>query len=134
MARFAAIALCFLVTAAAAEDRGVAPHFDFAAELLARDAVDVGGRLACAVQVGSEDEIHVRVARGEMDHRVAGDRHRLEFLAHALALLDRGRLAAQGGAGEVLRSERLEEVYGCELWVGEHPEGSGVAVLPPAGI
>jgi iron complex transport system ATP-binding protein len=46
-----------------------------------------------------------------------------------LALLDRGRLVATGTAREVLREDRLADVYRCQLTVRADPSGS-VIVLP----
>ncbi len=54
--------------------------------------------------------------------------------ATRLALMHRGRCVADGSAEEVLGGSLLREVYGEGIWVGPHPGGRGIAVLPwPAG-
>jgi iron complex transport system ATP-binding protein len=42
-------------------------------------------------------------------------------LGHRLLLLDAGRVARLGTAGEVLQAALLERVYGCPVVVGPHP-------------
>jgi iron complex transport system ATP-binding protein len=53
--------------------------------------------------------------------------------ADRLVLLDAGRVVADGSAREVLTTERLNDVYGDGIWVGPHPVGEGIAVLPQRG-
>lgn len=50
--------------------------------------------------------------------------------ADRLVLLDQGQVAADGEPAEVLTAERLTRVYGEGIWVGPHPGGGGMAVLP----
>jgi len=50
--------------------------------------------------------------------------------ADRLVLLDEGAVAAEGPAADVLTPERIGRVYGEGIWVGPHPAGSGIAVLP----
>jgi iron complex transport system ATP-binding protein len=50
--------------------------------------------------------------------------------ADRLVLLARGAVVADGDARSVLLPQRLRDVYGDGVWVGPHPGGQGVAVLP----
>ncbi len=50
--------------------------------------------------------------------------------AQRLVMLDRGRVECTGSAAEVLSAARVARVYGAGIWVGEHPQGGGMAVLP----
>ena len=50
--------------------------------------------------------------------------------ASRIALLHGGTCVADGSAQEVLRAGLLKEVYGEGIWVGPHPGGGTVAVLP----
>ena len=44
------------------------------------------------------------------------------FYADRVAILDRGRLVAEGKPHEVLTEARLSSLYGIDLRVVEHPE------------
>ncbi len=50
--------------------------------------------------------------------------------ASRIFLLHAGRRAAEGSPADVLRADRLREVYGEGIWVGPHPMGGTIAVLP----
>jgi len=59
--------------------------------------------------------------------------HDLNLAAHfadQVILLCEGRVRAQGGVDRVMTAEYLREVYGDDIWVGEHPRGYGTAILP----
>jgi len=59
--------------------------------------------------------------------------HDLNLAAHFAdrgVLLDDGAVRAAGAVGEVLRPEILRGVYGDDIWVGRHPAGDAIAVLP----
>lgn len=53
--------------------------------------------------------------------------------ADRVVLLHEGRCVADGTPREVLESDRLAEVYGEGIWVGEHPASGQLAVLPHVG-
>jgi iron complex transport system ATP-binding protein len=50
--------------------------------------------------------------------------------ASRVVLLHRGSCVAEGDPADVLQEQRIKEVYGEGLWVGAHPAGGKVAVLP----
>lgn len=52
--------------------------------------------------------------------------------ADEIVLLSRGRVAAQGSAGEVMRDGLLSEVYGCPVRTNVTPRGGVPFVLPVA--
>lgn len=59
--------------------------------------------------------------------------HDLNLAAHfadAVVLLDQGRVRAHGPVATVLTPENLGAVYGDDIWVGRHPAGDAVAILP----
>lgn len=53
--------------------------------------------------------------------------------ADRLVLLQEGHVRASGTPGEVLTTDHLNSVFGEEVWVGPHPAGEGIAVLPRPG-
>ena len=60
------VVVCFCcAVGGAAEDRGIAPHFHFPAELVLRNAMDIRYRRTRMLEIRRENEIHVRVFRGE---------------------------------------------------------------------
>ncbi len=70
-------------------------------------------------------------------HAVLCATHDLNLAAtfgHRFAMLQAGRVVAQGSAAEVLTAERLTAVYGQGIWVGRHPEADTIAVLPRPGV
>ena len=75
--------------------------------------------------------------RGHGVVAVLHDLNAASFYADRLLLLDRGRVRAEGGAGEVLRDDVLSEVYRHPLRVLPHPfRGCPMVVTadrPPAG-
>lgn len=50
--------------------------------------------------------------------------------ADSVAVMDRGRIAAQGAPGAVFDDARLSRVYGCRLRLNTVPEGTVPFVLP----
>jgi iron complex transport system ATP-binding protein len=50
--------------------------------------------------------------------------------ASRVVLLHHGESVAEGKPADVLKEELLREVYGDGLWVGAHPAGDRVVVLP----
>ena len=89
-----------------------------------------------------EHQIHVfglisrTVAQGRAAVVVTHDLNLASQFATRMALVDRGRLVAQGSVAEVLRREVLEPVYGADLHFGTLRGADGSErpfVLPWAG-
>jgi iron complex transport system ATP-binding protein len=103
-------------------------------------ALAQGGELLLLDEPTSALDLHHQVAGMRLLRSLAASgravlcaTHELNLAAAAadrLILLDRGRVVADGAAAQVLQSERLRQVYGEGVWVGQHPSGSGVIVLP----
>jgi iron complex transport system ATP-binding protein len=55
-------------------------------------------------------------------------------VANELVLLQHGRVAAAGSAGEVLRDDLLSAAYGCQVLTNRTPDDGRPFVLPPAAF
>jgi iron complex transport system ATP-binding protein len=54
--------------------------------------------------------------------------------ADRLALLKQGEIVAEGDAHSVLTAQRLGDVYGVRVIVGQHPENGSLFIAPVAGL
>ncbi|SFR12716.1 heme ABC transporter ATP-binding protein [Poseidonocella sedimentorum] len=90
-------------------------------------ALDIGHQLA--VMRIAEDY----AARGGGVVAVMHDLNLTAMFARSVALVEAGRITAQGSASEVLTTERLSRAYGCHLPVGAVPEGGDRPFLLPHG-
>ena len=108
--------------------------------VLLASALAQGGELLLLDEPTSALDLHHQVAGmrrlralAKSGRAVLCATHDLNLAAAAadrLVLLERGRVVADGDASSVLDADRLRAVYGDGVWVGPHPSGRGVAVLP----